>query len=110
MDAIPNRNRNSLYSLQPTILLMLATPQIAILGWVIPVIGFPATLLICAAVSLIGVLIIRYALTLEKPVVNCEVASADRSTDNENQEEVHDISQTEDLSEELEHVVTSSQE
>ena len=69
LDAIPDRNRNSLYSLQPTILLLLATPQIAIFGWMIPIIGFPATLLICAFISLIGVLIIRYALSLEKPVI-----------------------------------------
>ena len=69
LDAIPNRNRNSLYSLQPTILLLISTPQIAILGWLIPVIGFPATLLICAAISLSGVVVIRYALTLEKPIV-----------------------------------------
>jgi len=68
LDAIPNRNRNSIYSLQPTILLLLSTPQIAILGWVIPLWGFPVTLLICAAVSFSGVLIIRYAMTLEKPI------------------------------------------
>lgn len=72
LDAIPSRNRNSLYSLQPTILLLLSTPQIAILGWLIPIIGFPATLLICSGVSLSGVLVIRYALSLEKPVVEME--------------------------------------
>ncbi|MHA1928105.1 MAG: hypothetical protein ACTSV2_05965, partial [Candidatus Thorarchaeota archaeon] len=72
IDAIPSRNRNSIYSLQPTILIILATPQIAILGWLIPLIGFPATLLICSVVSLSGVLIIRHALTLEKPVVEMD--------------------------------------
>jgi hypothetical protein len=72
LDAIPNRNRNSLYSLQPTVLLMLSTPQIVIFGWLIPIIGFPITLLCCALISLAGVLIIRYALTLEKPVVAVE--------------------------------------
>ncbi|TFG32143.1 MFS transporter [Candidatus Thorarchaeota archaeon] len=74
LDSIPSRNRNSLYSLQPTILLLISTPQIAIIGWLIPIIGFPATLLICSAVSLSGVLIIRYALTLEKPVVEMDDA------------------------------------
>lgn len=69
LDAIPDRNRNSLYSLQPTILLILTTPQIAIFGWLIPLIGFPVTLLICAFISLVGVFIIRYALKLEKPVI-----------------------------------------
>ncbi len=72
LDAIPSRNRNSLYSLQPTILLIISTPQIAIFGWLIPVIGFPATLLICSGISLSGVLVIRYALSLEKPVVEMD--------------------------------------
>jgi hypothetical protein len=72
IDAIPSRNRNSIYSLQPTILIILATPQIVIVGWLIPIIGFPATLLICSVVSLSGVLVIRYALTLEKPVVEMD--------------------------------------
>jgi hypothetical protein len=110
LDAIPNRNRNSLYSLQPTILLLLATPQIAILGWIIPVIGFPAVLLICAGISLVGVMIIRYALTLEKPVVKCEAVSTADSTDDVNQEDSRDTPPADDFHDELEHVVTSSQE
>ena len=69
LDAIPDRNRNSLYSLQPTILLLFSAPQIAILGWLIPVIGFPATLLICSGVAMLGVLVIRHALAQDKPVV-----------------------------------------
>jgi MFS family permease len=110
LDAIPDRNRNSLYSLQPTILLILATPQIVILGWVIPLIGFPATLLICAGVSLIGVMIIRHALSLEKPVVKCEAVSNDKTTDGESQQETHDIPLADDLLDDLEHVVTSIKE
>lgn len=110
LDAIPNRNRNSLYSLQPTILLLLAIPQIAILGWIIPVIGFPATLLICAGVSLIGVLIIRYALTLEKPVVKSEAVSTDDLTDEVIPEGQVDTPPSGEILDELEHVVTSSQE
>ncbi|MBY8998620.1 MAG: MFS transporter [Candidatus Thorarchaeota archaeon] len=98
LDVIPDRNRNSLYSLQPTILLLLATPQIAIFGWIIPIIGFPATLLICAFISLIGVLIIRYALSLEKPVITREtpqVESADETI------ELDDASEAEQLLDEL---------
>ncbi|NHI90340.1 MAG: MFS transporter [Candidatus Thorarchaeota archaeon] len=72
LDAIPNRNRNSLYSLQPTILLLLSTPQIVFFGWLIPLVGFPPTLLICAMISLAGVMIIRHALSLEKPFVAIE--------------------------------------
>ena len=98
LDAIPNRNRNSLYSLQPTILLMLATPQIVIFGWLIPIIGFPATLLLCACISLGGVVIIRYALSLEKPVIptdspQAEVAGEDITS--------YDASKAEMLLEEL---------
>jgi MFS family permease len=74
LDVIPSRNRNSLYSLQPTILLILSTPQIALMGWLIPIIGFPATLLICSVVSLSGVLIIRHALSLERPVIEKDEA------------------------------------
>ncbi len=69
LDAIPDRNRNSLYSLQPTILLIFSAPQIALLGWLIPAIGFPATLLICSGVSMAGVVIIRYALDQERPQI-----------------------------------------
>jgi len=83
LDAIPSRNRNSLYSLQPTILLILATPQIAILGWIIPVIGFPATLLICAVISLAGVMIIKYALTLEKPIIESDEKKVEKIDDDD---------------------------
>ncbi|MHA2140305.1 MAG: MFS transporter [Candidatus Thorarchaeota archaeon] len=67
LDAIPNRNRNSIYSLQPTILLLLAIPQIVFFGWFIPNFGFPLTLAGCALVSLAGVLVIRHALSMEIP-------------------------------------------
>jgi hypothetical protein len=67
LDAIPNRNRNSIYSLQPTILLLLSIPQIVFFGWFIPNFGFPLTLTGCALVSLAGVLVIRYSLGLEIP-------------------------------------------
>jgi len=85
IDAIPSRNRNSIYSLQPTILIILATPQIVIIGWLIPLIGFPVTLLICSIVSLSGVLIIRHALTLEKPVV--EMDDTDNNSEKSSAEE-----------------------
>jgi hypothetical protein len=108
LDAIPDRNRNSLYSLQPTILLLLATPQIAILGWLIPIIGFPVTLLICAFVSLVGVLIIRYALSLEKPVIEREtpqVESTDETIESDDASEADAL--LDELAEETEQVVLS---
>lgn len=101
LDVIPSRNRNSLYSLQPTILLLLSAPQIAIFGWLIPAIGFPATLLICAVVSLSGVLIIRHALSMERPVIEKDEASEQSSSDTKIAEELG----SETLVEEIESVV-----
>ena len=42
-------------------------PQIAIFGWLIPVIGFPATLALIGMVSLLGVIVVRHGLNQEKP-------------------------------------------
>ncbi len=98
LDAIPDRNRNSLYSLEPTILMILATPQIVVFGWLIPIIGFPATLIICAFISLVGVLIIRYALSLEKPVIPREIP---QDTAESLAREPDDASKAEELLEEL---------
>ncbi|MGY5874748.1 MAG: MFS transporter [Candidatus Thorarchaeota archaeon] len=67
LDVIPNRIRNSMYSLSPTIATMLALPQIAIFGGLLPVIGFPATLALCGTISLIGVIMIRHGLKQSKP-------------------------------------------
>lgn len=107
LDAIPSRNRNSLYSLQPTILLLLSTPQIAILGWLIPIIGFPATLLICSVVSLSGVLVIRYALTLEKPVVEMDVAETKSDVSPELEVELRVDLSSDTLLDDVESVVRS---
>jgi MFS family permease len=100
LDVIPSRNRNSLYSLQPTILLILATPQIAVMGWVIPLIGFPATLLICAVISLMGVFIIKYALTLERP----KIESNEEKLESIGEEQSVEF-ESENLVEEIESVV-----
>jgi hypothetical protein len=58
LDVIPNRIRNSMYSLFPTIATIFAIPQIALFGWLITLIGFPLTLASCGVVSLLGVLMI----------------------------------------------------
>jgi MFS family permease len=101
LDAIPDRNRNSLYSLQPTILLLFSAPQIAILGWLIPVIGFPATLLICSGVAMLGVLVVRYALTQEKPVIQ-KVTTQEAKQEEELEEAVVIV---EEIAEEAERVL-----
>jgi MFS family permease len=59
VDAVPNKIRNSLYSLQPTIGTILAIPQIAVFGFLIPIWGFPMTLVSMGLISLLGVLLIR---------------------------------------------------
>jgi hypothetical protein len=75
LDAIPNRIRNSMYSLSPTIATIFALPQIWFFGWLIPTIGFPLTLMLCGLVSLVGVLLIRKGLHQPKPVLEEEVWS-----------------------------------
>jgi hypothetical protein len=74
LDVIPNRIRNSMYSLSPTIATLFAIPQIAIFGWIvaIPVIGFPLTLALCGLISLGGVLLIRNGLQQDRPLLEEE--------------------------------------
>jgi MFS family permease len=68
LDVIPNRIRNSMYSLTPTIAMLFAIPQIALFGWLITIIGFPLTLIGCGAVSLIGVILISHGLKQPTPI------------------------------------------
>ncbi len=68
LDVIPNKIRNSMYSLSPTIAVLLAIPQIAIFGWLIPTAGFPVTMTLCAIISLVGVFMIANGLSHPKPL------------------------------------------
>jgi MFS family permease len=62
LDVIPNRIRNSMYSLQPTLVMLFSMPLIAFFGWFIPATGgFLWTFLICAGISLLAVVMIRMA-------------------------------------------------
>lgn len=74
LDVIPNRIRNSMYSLSPTIATLFAIPQIAIFGWIvaIPGIGFPLTLALCGIISLVGVILIRKGFQHEPPEIDEE--------------------------------------
>ncbi len=72
IDVIPNRIRNSMYSLFPTLATLFAIPQIALFGWLITIIGFPLTLAACGITSLTGVLLIIYGFRHEPPVVDGE--------------------------------------
>ncbi|NHI88678.1 MAG: MFS transporter [Candidatus Thorarchaeota archaeon] len=72
IDVIPNRIRNSMYSLFPTIATIFAIPQIALFGWLITIIGFPLTLAACGVTSLIGVLLIVQGFRHEPPEIEGE--------------------------------------
>jgi MFS family permease len=56
LDVIPNRIRNSMYSLQPTLIMLISIPLVAIFGLLIPFTGgFLLTFLICGMISVLGV-------------------------------------------------------
>jgi len=76
LDVIPNRIRNSVYSLMPTVAMILALPQIVIIGFTIQHFGFPLSLIICAIVSLVGVVMIRKGLSYPVPVPEVETWGA----------------------------------
>jgi MFS family permease len=67
VDVVPNKIRNSLYSLSPTISTLFAIPQIIFFGWLIGVAGFTITLALCGIISLSGAVVIRYGLKHPKP-------------------------------------------
>jgi len=69
LDVIPNKIRNSMYSLSPTIATLFAIPQIALFGWLLNIIGFPLTLMSCGVVSAIGVLFIVHGFRHERPII-----------------------------------------
>lgn len=75
LDVIPNRVRNSMYSLSPTLATLFAIPQIALFGWLLTVIGFPMTLASCGIVSLAGVLLIVHGFRHEAPKLEEETWS-----------------------------------
>ncbi len=72
LDVIPNRIRNSMYSLSPTIATLFAIPQIALFGWLLTIIGFPLTLMSCGVVSAVGVLLIIKGFKHDRPIIDEE--------------------------------------
>lgn len=70
LDAISDRIQNSMYSLSPTIAILLAMPQIAFFGWLISNASFSLTMTLYASVSLIGALMIAKGLSHPKPITN----------------------------------------
>ncbi|MDF1539047.1 MAG: hypothetical protein P1Q69_09095 [Candidatus Thorarchaeota archaeon] len=61
IDVIPNKIRNSVYSLQPTLVMIVAIPLMLISGDMISRLGFPPVFVILAGLAVIGVLLIREA-------------------------------------------------
>ncbi|TFF96789.1 MFS transporter, partial [Candidatus Thorarchaeota archaeon] len=59
IDVIPNRIRNSMYSLKPTLATILSIPLIGVFGWVLQLFGFPPTFLLVSIIALMGALLIR---------------------------------------------------
>ncbi len=75
LDAIPNKIRNSMYSLTPTIGTILALPQIAFFGWALPALGFPLTLLMVSAIAAVGVMQLKKGLGLPVQRDNEQITS-----------------------------------
>ncbi len=67
IDVIPSRIRNSMYSLQPTLIMLASIPLIAFVGWLVPIFGFPLTFSICSLVTLVGALLVRKAFSYPIP-------------------------------------------
>ncbi|TFG30963.1 MFS transporter [Candidatus Thorarchaeota archaeon] len=70
LDVVPNRIRNSIYSLQPTLIMLVSMPLIAFFGWFIPLTGFAPTFIICAFISLIATIMIWSA--FKNPIPKAE--------------------------------------
>lgn len=83
LDVIPSRIRNSMYSLQPTLVMAFSMPLIAFFGWLLPQSGgFTLTLILCAFISLLGTLMIRAAFKSPIPVAEA-VVEADKKESEE---------------------------
>lgn len=67
VDAIPNRVRNGVYSLFPTIVLLMGMPQIAFFGWLISVAPISLTLVCTGLISTCGVILINQAFQHPRP-------------------------------------------
>ena len=90
LDVIPNRIRNSMYSLQPTLVMLMSMPLIAFFGWFIPFTeGFFLTFLICAVISLLSVAMIWAAFNNPIPKAEELVPATE-----EEQEEVQEMEVT----------------
>jgi MFS family permease len=70
LDVIPNRIRNSMYSLQPTLSMLVSMPLIAFFGWFLPLYDFPLTFFLCGIICIFGVYLIKKA--FDQPIPKAE--------------------------------------
>jgi hypothetical protein len=59
LDVFPNRIRNCMYSLRPTIAFLLSIPLIFVISQLLPIFGFPIVFFIAAIVAFTGAILIR---------------------------------------------------
>jgi hypothetical protein len=59
IDVIPNRIRNSMYSLQPTLVMMIAIPLVLAFGWILPTYGFSVTFMLLSLIGLLAYLLLK---------------------------------------------------
>jgi MFS family permease len=59
LDVFPNRIRNCMYSLRPTIAFLLSMPLILVISQLLPIVRFPIVFIIAGIVALAGALLVR---------------------------------------------------
>ncbi|MFX1369094.1 MAG: MFS transporter, partial [Promethearchaeota archaeon] len=61
LDVIPSRIRNSIYSLRPTLVMLVSLPLVIAFGEIIAEMGFPIAFILLSIISLSGVIVLRRA-------------------------------------------------
>lgn len=59
LDVFPNRIRNCMYSLRPTVAFLLSIPLIFVISQLLPIVRFPIVFIIAAIIALAGALLVR---------------------------------------------------
>ena len=100
IDVIPNRIRNSMYSLNPTLAIIIAIPMIWFFGGFVPLYGFAATFMLVAVIALVGSLLIYKGFSYQIPKASdLEKFVAQEQWDNSLIEIIDENDETKDESE-----------
>jgi hypothetical protein len=86
IDVIPNRIRNSLYSLRPTLVVLCALPFILFFSAFLPVYGFGPTFAVMAAIALVGTTLIRLGFSYPIPKATDIGVTVEKATSEESSE------------------------